>query len=76
MRELLRTTDQVLTSAVESLLIDAGIPHQILDRDFSVISGSINAFPIRILVADDYFPEARQLLKDAGMDRELPPDKG
>ena len=75
MRELLRTTDQVLTSAVESLLIDTGIPHQILDRDISVISGSIKAFPNRNLVADDNLPEARQLLKDAGLDRELPPDR-
>jgi hypothetical protein len=75
MRELLRTTDQVLTSAVEALLIDAGIPHEIRDRDFSVISGSISAFPIRIVVADNYLPEARQLLKDAGLDRELPPGK-
>ena len=75
MRELLRTTDQVLVATVEALLTEAGIPHQVLDRDFSVISGSINAFPVRIVVADGYLPEARQLLKDAGLDRELPPDK-
>lgn len=73
MRELIRTTDAVLASAIDVLLTEAEIPHEVLDRDLSVIQGSISAFPIRIRVADGYVPEARQLLKDAGLDRELPP---
>jgi hypothetical protein len=75
MRELIRTTDAVLVSAIDALLSEADIPHQVLDRDLSVIQGSISAFPIRIRVADSYLPEARQLLRDAGLDRELPPYK-
>jgi Putative prokaryotic signal transducing protein len=75
MRELLRTNDIVLASAIEALLTEAEVPHQVLDRDLSVIQGSLSAVPIRIVVADSYLPEARQLLHDAGLGRELPPYK-
>lgn len=68
MRELLRTNNLALVSAIEALLIEAEIPHQILDQNMSVIQGSIGAIPRRILVADDYVPAARQLLSDAGLD--------
>ncbi len=73
MRELLRTNDIVLASAVGALLTEAEIPHEVLDRDISVIQGSLGAIPVRIVVAEGYLPEARQLLRDAGLDRELPP---
>ena len=72
-RELVRTNDIVLASAIEALLTEAAIPHQVLDRDISVIQGSLGAIPVRIVVAAGYLPEARQLLRDAGLDRELPP---
>ncbi|MCI0686354.1 MAG: DUF2007 domain-containing protein [Sporichthyaceae bacterium] len=68
MRELLRTNNLALVSAIEALLIEAEIPHQILDQNMSVIQGSIGAIPRRILVAEDYVPAARQLLSDAGLD--------
>jgi len=68
-RELISTNDVALISAVEALLIEAGIPHQILDRQMSVIQGSIGAIPQRILVADDYEPAARELLAEAGLTR-------
>lgn len=67
MRELLRTNDVALVSAIEALLTEAGIPHQILDRNMSVIQGSIGAIPQRILVANDYEPAARELLAEAGL---------
>jgi Putative prokaryotic signal transducing protein len=68
-RELISTNDVALISAIEALLIEAGIPHQILDRQMSVIQGSIGAIPQRILVADDYEPAARELLAEAGLTR-------
>jgi Putative prokaryotic signal transducing protein len=68
-RELISTNDVALISAIEALLIEAGIPHQILDRQMSVIQGSIGAIPQRILVADDYEPAARELLVEAGLTR-------
>ena len=66
-RELMRTNDVALVSAVEALLTEAGIPHQILDRNMSVIQGSIGAIEQRILVANDYEPAARELLAEAGL---------
>ncbi len=71
MGELVRTNDAVLVSAIEALLTEAGVPYHILDRDISVIQGSIGAFPLRIVVADDYEPEARQLLQDAGFGHQM-----
>jgi hypothetical protein len=75
-KEILRTNDVVLVSAVEALLNGAGIPHIILDRNMSVLEGSLNILPRRILVDDDYSRSARRLLEDAGLARELRPDVG
>jgi hypothetical protein len=75
-KEILRTNDIVLVSAVEALLKSAGIPHVILDRNMSVLEGSLNILSPRILVEDDYSRSARRLLEDAGLARELRPDVG
>ena len=74
MKEILRTNDVVLVSAVEALLEGAGIPHLVLDRNMSVLEGSIGILPRRILVHEDDASEARQLLTDAGLSHELRPD--
>lgn len=76
MKELLRTNDIVLVSAVEALLNGAGIPHLVLDRNMSVLEGSLGILPRRILVDDDYSLSARRLLEDAGLARELRSDAG
>jgi hypothetical protein len=75
-KEILRTNDVVLVSAVEALLNSAGIPHVVLDRNMSVLEGSLGILPRRILVDDDYSRSARRLLEDAGLARELRPDAG
>jgi hypothetical protein len=74
MRELVRTNDAVLVSAVEALLNGAGIPHVVLDQNMSVLEGSLGILPRRILVAEDYERNARRLLEDAGLGHELRPD--
>ncbi len=74
MRELMRTNDVALISAVEALLMEAGIPHQILDQNMSVLEGAIGAFPRRIRVADEVEAEARELLSDAGLGDQLRPE--
>ena len=76
MKEILRTNDTVLVSAVEALLEGAGIPHMVLDQNMSVLEGSIGILPRRILVADDFAKQARLLLHDAGLGAELRPDAG
>jgi hypothetical protein len=73
-RELVRTNDAVLVTAVEALLDGAGIEHVVLDRNMSVLEGSIGILPRRILVPDDRIAQARKLLQDAGLGHELRPD--
>ena len=74
MRELVRTNNAVLISAVQALLDGAEIPHVVLDQNMSVLEGSLGVLPRRLLVADEYAAEARQLLEDAGLGHELRPD--
>src|ERR1700686_3501066 len=74
LRELVRTNDMVLVSAVGALLDGANIHHLVLDQNMSIIEGSLGVLPRRILVHDDDNREARQLLSDAGLAHELRPD--
>jgi hypothetical protein len=76
MRELVRTNDAVLISAIEALLKAARIHHIVVDQNMSVLEGSIGIFPRRILVDEDEAAAARRLLVEAGYAHELRPDKG
>lgn len=71
MRELVRTNDMVLVSAIGALLDGANIRHLVLDQNMSVIEGSLGILPRRILVHEDDVNEARSLLSDAGLAGEL-----
>jgi hypothetical protein len=74
-RELVRTNDIVLVSAIGALLDGANIHHLVLDQNMSIIEGSLGVLPRRILVHEDDNREARQLLCDAGLAHELRPDE-
>jgi Putative prokaryotic signal transducing protein len=74
LRELVRTNDIVLVSAVGALLDGANIHHLVLDQNMSIIEGSLGVLPRRILVHEDDNREARQLLADAGLAHELRAD--
>ncbi|MGX7742274.1 putative signal transducing protein [Rhodopseudomonas parapalustris] len=74
MRELLRTNDAVLLSAVGALLDGAEIDHLVLDQNMSILEGSLGVIPRRILVHDDDLLAARRLLTDAGLAHELRSD--
>jgi len=74
LRELIRTNDMVLVSAVVALLEGARIRHMVLDQNMSVLEGSLGVLPRRILVAEDQERAARQILQDAGLGKELRPD--
>ena len=76
MREIVRTNDAVLITAIEALLKGAGIRHLVLDQNMSVLEGSLGMLPRRILVDDNSAPRARRLLTDAGLGHELRPDAG
>ncbi len=73
MRELVRTNDAVVISAIEALLKGAHIGHMVVDQNMSVLEGSIGIFPRRILVGEDQIQAARRLLQDAGFGNELRP---
>jgi hypothetical protein len=73
LRELVRTNDAVLISAIEALLNGADIGHMVVDQNMSVLEGSIGIFPRRILVGEDQIQAARRLLQDAGFGNELRP---
>ncbi len=75
LRELVRTNDIVLVSAVGALLDGANIHHLVLDQNMSIIEGSLGVLPRRILVHEDDNKQARQLLTDAGLAHELRPDE-
>jgi hypothetical protein len=74
MRELIRTNDAVLITAIEALLSGAQIEHMVVDRNMSVMEGSIGIFPRRILVDEHQFDAARKLLQEAGFAGEMPRD--
>lgn len=76
MKEILRTNDAVLVSAVEALLDGADIPYLVVDRNMSVLEGSIGILPRRVLVHERCVKSARRLLEDAGLAAELRPDVG
>ncbi len=76
MRELIRTNDAVLVSAIGALLQGAGIPHHVFDQNMSVLEGSLGILPRRILVPEEYARTARRLLENAGYGHELRPDAG
>ena len=65
MREVVRSTDVVFLSWVTAVLHDAGIDAIVLDAYTSVMEGSINAIPRRLMVADEDFEEARRLAEAA-----------
>jgi hypothetical protein len=70
-RELLRTNDVVLVSAVGALLDGADLHYLVLDQNMSILEGSAGVIPRRILVHEDDAREARQVLTDAGLAHEL-----
>lgn len=76
MKEIVRTNDMVLVSAVVALLDGAGIRSMVFDQNMSVLEGSIGVLPRRVLVADEDVPEARRVLEDAQLGHELRPDAG
>jgi hypothetical protein len=76
MREIVRTNDAVLITAIEALLKGANIRHMVLDQNMSVLDGSLNMLPRRIVVDNEDADRARRLLTDAGLGHELRPDAG
>jgi hypothetical protein len=71
MKELLRTTDAVLLSFINSLLSDAGIQFMVADVHISSLELSIAVFPRRVLVPAEDWEESREILIAAGLGEHL-----
>ncbi len=67
MKELMRTADPVLISAVEAMLAGAGIECVVFDANMSILEGSIGALPRRIMVSEERLLAATRVLADAGV---------
>jgi hypothetical protein len=67
MRLIVRATDPVLISFVEALFREAGIALHVADANISIMEGSIGAFPRRVLVHEDDWQRAAQLLEEADL---------
>jgi hypothetical protein len=67
MRSVLETNDPVVVSFAEALLREAGIAVHIADVNMSIVEGSIGVFPRRVLVPDNDWERARQILSDADL---------
>ena len=65
MRELLRTNDHVALSLAMALLEDAGIECVMFDTHSAIIEGSISAIQKRMMVLDEDYGVARELLVGA-----------
>lgn len=72
MRELLRTNDAVLITAVEAILKGAGIDCMVADNYMSVMEGSIGVLPRRVMIMEDDAVKARRVLTEAGLGHALP----
>jgi hypothetical protein len=71
MMELLRSNDPVLISFAEALMKEAGIAYQVADQNMSVMEGTIGILPRRVLVERGRHGDARRILTEAGLGREL-----
>lgn len=64
MRVILKTQDLIMRHYAEALLKDAQIAYVPLDTEMSGMEGGICAFPARLMVDDDDYFAATQLLRD------------
>lgn len=73
MKELLRTSDPVRLSWLTALLADQNIDVVVLDGHTSILEGSANAIPRRLVVNDQDYNAAMSLLAEAGeIERKAP----
>ncbi len=67
MKQLVETTDPVVLSYVEALLKGAGIAGVVLDRHMSMVEGSLGILPRRVMVAEEDWRSAAEVLRGGGL---------
>lgn len=68
MKAVLKTTDSVAISWLVAELAARGVEAVVLDSHASIVEGSLGILPRRVMVADEDYDEARQLLETAQRD--------
>ena len=68
MKELLSTNDITKFIYAETILNSNDIVSFALDENISVLEGSIGILPRRLMVLENDFERASELLKDFGLD--------
>lgn len=61
---LVKTTDPVRLTLIESLLSSADIPYFVFDQHMSALEAGVAIFPRRVMVTEAYIYSARTLLQD------------
>ena len=67
MKVILETTDITQVSFVKMLLSSVGIEAFVFDQNMSVLEGSINILPVRIMVLASDSLSARSILNQNGI---------
>jgi hypothetical protein len=65
LKELLRSNDVVHLSWIKSVFDKSNIPIFVMDEQMSVLQGSANAIPRRVLVSEGDHVQAMKILEDA-----------
>lgn len=65
MKELLRSNDLVHLSWIRSIFKEAGIQIFVMDEHMSVLEGSANAIPRRVMVSEQDHVQAMKVMKNA-----------
>ena len=65
MRAVLKTLDPVILNYAANLLSQEGIESVVFDTHASVMDGSMGFLPRRLMVSDEDFVRATELLRDA-----------
>ena len=63
---LVKTTDPVRLTFLQSILSEAQIPYQIFDQHISSLEAGIGVFPRRIMVRTGWLRASRNVLADEG----------
>ena len=67
MEVILRSNNIVQICFAKGLLCSEGIEFFVFDDNMSFLEGSINAFPIRLMVLENHFAEAQIILSENGI---------
>jgi hypothetical protein len=65
LKELLRSNDLVHLSWIRSVFDEANILIFVMDEHMSVLEGSANAIPRRVMVSEEDHAQAMKILEDA-----------